>query len=190
MNALIGQDISIVSEVAGTTTDPVYKSMELASLGPITFIDTPGLDDVGSLGKLRIEKEKKSLYRADASILIVDSYPTEYEDKLSKLLLEMEIPFIIVINKADLLKNESQKIADIYTKKYNVPVLIVSAKEKIGLDNISEILKKIIPADEEIPFLSDLIDGGDLVILVVPVLSFLLLFVQLNVVCLISLALF
>ncbi|QTA37330.1 [FeFe] hydrogenase H-cluster maturation GTPase HydF [Thermosipho ferrireducens] len=169
MNALIGQNVSIVSEVAGTTTDPVYKSMELTSLGPITFIDTPGLDDIGSLGKLRIEKAKKSLYRADASILIVDSYPTEYEDKIAKLFLEMEIPFMIVVNKADILKDNSQEIANSYIKKYNVPVLIVSAKEKKGLNNIAETLKKIIPTDDEIPFLSDLIDGGDLVVLVVPI---------------------
>jgi len=169
MNALIGQDVSIVSSVAGTTTDPVFKSMELSPIGPVTFVDTPGLDDVGELGKLRIERAKKVFYRIDAGILIVDDEPSFYEDQIVSIFKDMEIPFIIVVNKLDILKNKAEKLKNIYSNKYNAKVIVVSSKEKTNMENIAQVLKEIIPSDDEIPFISDLIDGGDLVIMVVPI---------------------
>ena len=169
MNRLLGQEISIVSEVAGTTTDPVFKSMELRPLGPVTFVDTPGLDDVGYLGKLRVERAKKILYRVDAAILVVDREPGEYEDSVVELLRSMDIPFIVVINKEDLMGNKAIELKRIYEERYHVAVLVVSAKTGKGIESIGNTLEKIIPDEEEIPFLSDLIDGGDLVVLVVPI---------------------
>lgn len=168
LNALIGQDISIVSNIAGTTTDPVFKTMELHPVGPVTFVDTPGLDDIGELGLKRIEKAKKVLYRADAGILLVDSKPTIFEENIVKIFTNLEIPFLIIINKTDILGEKVKEIKESYYK-FNVPILEVSSKEKTGFENIGAELHKIIPSDEEIPFLSDLIDGGDLVILVVPI---------------------
>ncbi|HIP92705.1 MAG TPA: [FeFe] hydrogenase H-cluster maturation GTPase HydF, partial [Thermotoga sp.] len=169
MNALVGQDISIVSDIAGTTTDPVYKSMELSPIGPVTLIDTPGLDDVGSLGKLRIEKARKVFYRADCGILIVDDRPSQYEEDIISLFREMEIPFIIVVNKSDVLKDKAEQLKKLYEEKYHAQVIIVSSKKKEGFDSIGKILHSILPSDEEIPYLGDFIDGGDLVILVVPI---------------------
>ncbi|ABR31208.1 ATP-binding protein [Thermosipho melanesiensis] len=166
MNALIGQEVSIVSNVAGTTTDPVFKSMELSPVGPITLIDTPGLDDVGELGIKRIKKAKKSLYRADCGILIVDDIPGNFEEQIIKLFKELEIPYFIAINKIDTIDHEN--IEKEY-KKYNVPILKVSALKKIGFEKIGKTINSILPKDDEIPYLSDLIDGGDLVILVVPI---------------------
>jgi len=169
MNRLLGQEISIVSEVAGTTTDPVFKSMELRPLGPVTFVDTPGLDDVGYLGKLRVERARKILYRVDAAILVVDDMPGEYEDSIAELLRSMDIPFMVVVNKEDLLGSKAWELKKNYESKYHVAVLVVSAKTDKGIESIGNTLKKIIPDEEEIPFLSDLIDGGDLVVLVVPI---------------------
>lgn len=168
LNTLIGQNVSIVSSTAGTTTDPVFKTMELNPVGPITFIDTPGLDDVGELGLKRIEKAKKVLYRADAGILIVDSKPSIFEENIVKIFTKLEIPFLIMINKTDILKEKVEEIEKSY-KKFNAPILAVSSKQKTGFETIGIELNKIIPSDEEIPFLSDLITGGDLVILVVPI---------------------
>ncbi|MCD6462564.1 MAG: [FeFe] hydrogenase H-cluster maturation GTPase HydF [Thermotogae bacterium] len=169
MNRLLGQEISIVSEVAGTTTDPVFKSMELRPLGPVTFVDTPGLDDVGYLGKLRVERARKILYRVDAAILVVDDMPGEYEDSIAELLRSMDIPFMVVVNKEDLLGSKAWELKKNYESKYHVAVLVVSAKTGKGMESVGDTLKKIIPDEEEIPFLSDLIDGGDLVVLVVPI---------------------
>jgi len=168
LNTLIGQNVSIVSSTAGTTTDPVFKTMELNPVGPITFIDTPGLDDVGELGLKRIEKAKKVLYRADAGILIVDSKPSIFEENIVKIFTKLEIPFLIIINKTDILNDKVDEIEKSY-KKFNAPILAVSSKQKTGFETIGIELNKIIPSDEEIPFLSDLITGGDLVILVVPI---------------------
>ncbi|ONN26706.1 ATP-binding protein [Thermosipho affectus] len=166
MNALIGQEVSIVSNVAGTTTDPVFKSMELSPVGPVTLIDTPGLDDIGELGIKRIKKAKKTLYRADCGILIVDNKPGDFEEQIINLFKELEIPYLIVINKID--KIDPEKIEKAY-KKYNVPIIKVSALKKSGFEDIGEKINSLLPKDDEIPYLSDLIDGGDLVILVVPI---------------------
>jgi len=169
MNAILGQEISIVSEIAGTTTDPVFKSMELAPLGPVTLIDTPGLDDVGRLGELRVEKAKKALYRADTALLVVDNQPGEYERAITRLLEEMEIPFLILVNKADLLGSKAQELKRIYEAEFGVKALVVSALQRAGFEELGKTLSEIVPADEEVPYLSDLVDGGDLVVMVVPI---------------------
>ncbi len=169
MNAITGQEVSIVSDIAGTTTDTVYKSMELKPIGPVTFMDTPGLDDIGKLGQKRVEKAKRSLYRADAAIVVVDNEPGEYEKALVSILREIDIPFMVVVNKSDVLEQRAQTLKKLYEETFSCKAAVVSSKNKAGFENIGELLSEIIPSDEEVPFLSDLIDGGDIVVLVVPI---------------------
>ncbi|KAF2961178.1 [FeFe] hydrogenase H-cluster maturation GTPase HydF [Fervidobacterium sp. 2310opik-2] len=169
MNALTGQEISIVSDTPGTTTDPVHKAMELYPLGPVTLIDTPGLDDVGELGEKRVEKAIKAFYKSDAGILVVDDFPREYEMKIKKLFDELEIPFIVVVNKSDILGEKANEIAKEYERIFSVPVFVVSSLNRQGFEEIGKTLNSIIPSDEEIPFIPDFIEGGDLVVLVVPI---------------------
>lgn len=169
MNALTGQEISIVSDVPGTTTDPVYKSMELYPVGPVTLIDTPGLDDVGELGEKRVQKALKAFYKSDAGILVVDDFPGEYEKRISEIFKELEIPFIVVVNKADILGEKAQTVAQEYEKAFGVKAFVVSALNKEGLENIGKTLNQIIPSDEELPFIPEFVDAGDIVVLVVPI---------------------
>ena len=169
MNALTGQEISIVSNVPGTTTDPVYKSMELYPVGPVTLIDTPGLDDVGELGEKRVQKALKAFYKSDAGILVVDDFPGEYEKRISEIFKELEIPFIVVVNKADILGEKAQTVAQEYEKAFGVKAFVVSALNKEGLENIGKTLNQIIPSDEELPFIPEFVDAGDIVVLVVPI---------------------
>ncbi|WP_448378648.1 [FeFe] hydrogenase H-cluster maturation GTPase HydF [Fervidobacterium sp.] len=169
MNALTGQEISIVSDVPGTTTDPVYKSMELYPVGPITLIDTPGLDDVGELGEKRVQKALKAFYKSDAGILVVDDFPGEYEKRINEIFKELEIPFIVVVNKADILGEKAQTVAQEYEKAFGVKTFVVSALNKEGFENIGKTLNEIIPSDEELPFIPEFVDAGDIVVLVVPI---------------------
>ncbi|WP_372590261.1 [FeFe] hydrogenase H-cluster maturation GTPase HydF [Fervidobacterium pennivorans] len=169
MNALTGQEISIVSDVPGTTTDPVYKSMELSPVGPVTLIDTPGLDDVGEIGEKRIKKALKAFYKSDAGILVVDDFPGEYEKRINEIFKELEIPFIVVVNKADILGEKAQTVAQEYEKAFGVKTFVVSALNKEGFENIGKTLNEIIPSDEELPFIPEFVDAGDIVVLVVPI---------------------
>ena len=169
MNAITGQEVSIVSDVAGTTTDTVYKSMELRPIGPVTFMDTPGLDDMGKLGSLRVEKARRALYRSDASILVVDDEPGDYEDAIVSILKELEIPYMVVVNKRDILGERAKILKEIYSERYGVPTVVVSSKDRVGFERMGEVLSEILPSDDEVPFLSDLINAGDLVVLVVPI---------------------
>ena len=169
MNALTGQEISIVSDIPGTTTDPVYKSMELHPLGPITLIDTPGLDDVGTLGEKRVQKALKAFYKADAGILVVDNFPSEYERRIFEIFHELEIPFIVAVNKSDILGERAQIIAHEYETQFNTRTFVVSALKRNGFEEIGKTLNEIIPMDEELPFIPEIVDAGDLVVLVVPI---------------------
>jgi len=169
MNALTGQEISIVSDIPGTTTDPVYKSMELHPLGPITLIDTPGLDDVGALGEKRVQKALKAFYKADAGILVVDNFPSEYERRIFEIFHELEIPFIVAVNKSDILGERAQIIAHEYETQFNTRTFVVSALERNGFEEIGKTLNEIIPMDEELSFIPEIVDAGDLVVLVVPI---------------------
>ena len=105
VNAVTGQDLAVVSEVAGTTTDPVFKAMELLPMGPVVVIDTPGIDDEGTLGALRIQKTKQILNKSDIALLIVDATvgKTESDDELIDIFRAKNIPYLVVQNKSDLL---------------------------------------------------------------------------------------
>lgn len=168
VNAIIGQNLCIVSDVPGTTTDPVRKSMELLPFGPVVFVDTAGLDDVGTLGNLRIEKTFKEISIADFVLLVVSSEKElDYdEENTITLLIENDIPFLVVLNKYDIGVNENLKKQ---LEEKNIFYFPVSCTEKLFIEELKEELIKRIPSEEKIPLIEDLIKQGDVIILVVPI---------------------
>ena len=110
VNAVTGQSLAVVSDVAGTTTDPVYKSMELLPLGPVVIIDTPGIDDTGELGELRVSKTRQVLAKIDVAVLVVDGTAglSASDRELTELFKEKNINYIIAYNKSDLVKDDTQ----------------------------------------------------------------------------------
>ncbi len=162
VNAITGQDLSVVSDVKGTTTDPVMKAMELLPLGPVVIIDTPGYDDEGELGELRVRKTKQILNKTDVAVLVIDSTVGAdlYDKELINLFKLKNIPFAVVYNKSDL-----KEITDFKENEISVSALknenIYELKELIGsLHKSDEANRKII---------ADKINSGDLVVLVTPI---------------------
>lgn len=169
INALTNQEIAIVSEVPGTTTDPVYKSMEILPIGPVVIIDTAGIDDVGELGRLRIEKALGVLNKTDLMLLVVDpvSGTGQYEEEVADKARENNVPVIVVVNKMDLDPNYDTSIAALRT---DLPVVGVSALTRQGIDELKMAMIKAAPKDWMTPtILGDLISPGDTVVLVVPI---------------------
>lgn len=168
MNRFIGQDLVIVSETPGTTTDPVKKAMELLPFGPVVLIDTAGIDDVGELGEKRIGKTTKVISECDFVILVLDSQSklTEQEISLVKHLKEFELPFISVINKSDLGINYElvEKLNEL-----NITYHSVSCISEAGIYDLKEKVIKLLPHNEELPLVSDLIKQHDIIVLVVPI---------------------
>ena len=163
INALTGQDLAIVSNVAGTTTDPVSKAMELLPLGPVVMIDTPGLDDVGELGAQRVRKAMQVMHKCDLAVVVVDA--TEGETEEHKPLLEQlcakKIPYVIAMNKCDLLTEVPQDTNHIR---------FVSAMTGIGIHELKEIIAKLVPSGETNQrIVGDLLTAGDFVVLVIPI---------------------
>lgn len=172
INALTNQNIAIVSDQKGTTTDPVYKAMELLPLGPVVFIDTPGIDDEGELGKLRVSKAKEVLAKTDVALLIVDITAgfSDSEDSLLKELKERKIPAIVLLNKMDLLEENHNKLVETIKTLYDVPVVPVSASSKSGIDQVKELLGTYEPQqEEERRIVADFIEPSDFIVLVVPI---------------------
>lgn len=163
VNAVTGQELSVVSDIKGTTTDPVKKAMEILPLGPVVLIDTPGLDDEGKLGELRVKKAKQVLAKTDIAILVIDSIKgiNKPDKELIALFQEKKLPYIIVYNKADLLTER---------KVLKENELYISAVTK---ENIKELKEKISSfaggVKNEKPIVADLLKQGDLVLLVLPV---------------------
>lgn len=165
INAITNQQLSIVSEFEGTTTDPVYKSMELLPIGPVVLIDTAGLDDEGSLGAMRIQKTYQVLNKTDIAVLIVDSTKgiTELDLKLMERFRSKNLPFVIVFNKADLCKP---------TIPYDISehCIGVSAKSGLHITELKELIACQIKAEKkEHAIVADLLEPSDLVVLVVPI---------------------
>ena len=162
INAITGQNLAIVSDVKGTTTDPVLKAMELLPIGPVVMIDTPGLDDEGELGALRIQKAYQMLNKTDVAILVVDGsvgMTKEDEDILSRIQVK-EIPYLVVMNKADLLEKEENRENVIY----------VSAKDGKNIHELKELIGKKAKREEtERRIVADLLKPMDFVVLVVPI---------------------
>ncbi len=170
INALTNQDIALVSDVAGTTTDPVYKSMEILPIGPVLMIDTAGIDDEGALGKLRINKTYDVLNKTELAIIVVTVEGiSEYEVNLIKKIKEKKIPVIIVVNKDDI---KTVKVSEIdkWQKEYNIPFIKVSALENYGIEELKkEIIKEAKLVKEEKFIVGDLLEPNDFVVLVTPI---------------------
>lgn len=163
VNAFTGQDLAIVSEVKGTTTDPVYKAMELLPMGPVMIIDTPGIDDEGALGELRIRKSRQVLNKTDVAVLIIDAQCGKNEDdeKLIKLFQEKKINYLIVYNKFDLMNQES---------KVTEHEIYVSARTGYHIENLKERITALAVTEEpKLKIVGDLIHPLDFVVLVTPI---------------------
>lgn len=163
VNAVTGQELAVVSEVKGTTTDPVQKAMELLPMGPVVIIDTPGIDDEGSLGELRVRKTKQILNKTDVAVLVVDKTVgmTAVEEELVGIFQEKKIPYVVVYNKQDL-------------SEYSIPneehYIEVSAKTGFQIEALKEKIARLAVTEEpKLKIVGDIIKPSDFVVLVVPI---------------------
>ncbi|EJX04512.1 small GTP-binding protein domain protein [gut metagenome] len=167
INALTAQQVAVVSDIAGTTTDPVYQSMEIPGLGPCVFIDTAGFDDEGDLGQLRVGQTLKALDKTDVAILLCIQSEIELEIDWLRHLQDKKIPTLLVLNKIDAREDWAKDVC-IIEQKSGVRPLAISAKLGKGIDELLTALKQL-AADEVQPFIvSHLVDEGNLVLLVMP----------------------
>ena len=171
INCLAGQDIAIVSNIAGTTTGPVQKSFEITGFGPVILIDTAGIDDVGELGKKRIEKTLQSIELIDLAILVItNNIFSDFEEKLIKDFRKYKTPFIIVHNKSDI------KQADEFFKKkieklYSTSIINFNSLNPDNYQDLIDLLKKTIPeaSYKQPSLIGDLVSYGDIVLLITPI---------------------
>ena len=162
VNAVTGQSMSLVSDVKGTTTDPVRKAMELLPLGPVVILDTPGLDDEGALGEMRVQRAKQILRETDVAVLVADCMRPllDAENKLLSDLRERGVPYILAMNKCDLLPSVPENTED---------TVFVSALRGDGVFELKEKLGALAAKRQEKPLVSDLFSEGDLLVLVTPI---------------------
>lgn len=168
INAITGQDTAIVSEVAGTTTDPVYKSMEILPIGPCVLIDTAGIDDVGLLGEERVKRTQKVLRKTDVGIIVVepDTIIDKFEEELVNNFKVKKLPYIFVLNKSELKGEVSRQ----YLLENSIPFIEVSASLGIGIDNLKNKIMELIPTHwSPVPLVADIIDEKDTIVLVCPI---------------------
>ena len=174
INAITGQNLAIVSDVKGTTTDPVLKAMELLPLGPVVLIDTPGLDDEGSLGQLRIQKAKQMLNKTDIALLVIDDTVglTDADREILSLIQKKEIPYLLVRNKCDL-KMEPHDFPQMPPSPEDFPEdrqIAVSAKTGVHIHELKERIAALVPkGTHSRRIIGDLVASGSLVLLVVPI---------------------
>lgn len=171
INALTKQKIALVSDIAGTTTDPVYKAMELLPLGPIMLIDTAGIDDVGDLGKLRIGKTREVMTKTDVALIVMDAANpfSEFEEKLIEEFKRLRTPYLLVLNKCDTVPS-ADEIAEKLQAEVKEEFIVVSALNKSGFDRLrSAILSAAPRAFEDRPLIRDLLNPGDTVVFCVPI---------------------
>ena len=169
INAVTGQDLAIVSDVMGTTTDPVYKTMELLPLGPVMVIDTPGIDDEGELGANQKKKSYQVLNKTDIGVLVIDSTVGKgpREEALIRRFREKGIPFVVVYNKCDLLPEGPLSAAGNSPAEHSI---YVSAARNIHIQELKELIASLKPEDtHRYPLIGDLMSPGDLIVLVVPI---------------------
>lgn len=166
VNAVTNQELSVVSDTKGTTTDPVTKSMELLPLGPVLIIDTPGYDDEGALGELRVKKAKQILNKTDIAVLVVDATvgisPVDHE--LIALFQAKKIPYLTAYNKCDLLS-----VRDMRTLSQDASSVLVSATDRKNIDQLKEKIALLVEPENEKKLVSDLVLPGDIVVLVTPI---------------------
>lgn len=172
MNAVTGQDIAVVSDVKGTTTDPVYKSMELLPLGPVVMMDTPGIDDEGDLGNLRVKKSYQVLNKADVAVLVIDGTAGASEEDRALLIRirEKKIPYVVVINKKELAPPEAERDTARFLELAEDHMIFVSAADGSGIHELKEMLGRIAETEEPEKYLvRDLLAPSDVAVLVVPI---------------------
>lgn len=171
INALTGQDTAIVSEVAGTTTDPVKKSIEIPGIGPVIMIDTAGIDDVGELGQKRMAKSREMLKIIDLAILIIaQNQFDDIETSLIRDFQKQDVPFVLIHNKTDLEKIDPG-LARVIQEKYEVPLTGFSAVHPVNLEEVVDCIRKTMPgsAYQKVSLVGDLISYGDVVLLITPI---------------------
>ena len=180
VNAVTGQDLAVVSDTKGTTTDPVSKSMELLPLGPVVIIDTPGFDDEGSLGELRVRKTKQTLNRTDVAVLVADAAEglKAADCELIEIFKEKQIPYVIAKNKCDLLPEGAEKESTSGTDASNTAdggkgggnSIFVSALRSTNIYELKEMIGRLgRTADEKFMIVADLLHPQDLCVLVIPI---------------------
>ena len=168
INALTGQHIALVSDVPGTTTDPVIKSMEILPLGPCVLIDTAGFDDSGKVGDLRTERTREVIKQTDIAIVVTDGTSLDDEAAWTKLLKQADVPYVAVLNKVDLMQEvPSTLLADI-AKRLGCDVIPVSAIQGTGLDLLRQTLARLVPDQGKQSLTGNLAQAGDTVLLVMP----------------------
>lgn len=163
INAMTGQSLAIVSDVAGTTTDPVLKAMELLPLGPVVIIDTPGLDDVGELGLMRVQKAYQILNKTDIAVVVIDGSVgvTEEDEKIIERIKEKNIPYVVVKNKMDLWEKAEESGEN---------TISVSAATGQNIYELKELIAKQVPKENDSRrIVGDILQQGDFVVLVVPI---------------------
>lgn len=168
INALTGQQTALVSDVPGTTTDPVMKSMEILPLGPCVLIDTAGFDDSGKVGDLRTERTREVIKQTDIAILVTDGSSLDDEATWATLLKQANVPFITVLNKVDLLEEVPSTLLEDMAKRLGCDVVPVSAINGTGLDTLRNTLAGLMPESEKQSLTGDLAHPGDTVLLVMP----------------------
>lgn len=171
INALTNQDIALVSNVPGTTTDPVYKAMEILPIGPVMLIDTAGIDDEGALGELRVERTKQVMNKTDVAIVVVaaDTRPGDFEHKLVAELKAKQIPIVGVINKMDIATPDDERKSK-FAQQLGISFLEVSSLTREGIEELKHTIIRVAPDTWEGPSLvGDLLDSGDLAVLVIPI---------------------
>lgn len=170
INALTRQDIALVSPIPGTTTDPVYKAMELLPIGPVMLIDTAGIDDTGFLGELRVKRTMSVLHKTDLALMVVDPFQGwgEFEEDIIRKAREESIPLVGVLNKADLCSLDGW--AEELERKTGIPFVVVSSATKQGMETLKAKIIETAPQDWTGPaIVGDLISPGDKVVMVVPI---------------------
>ncbi|HIW41983.1 MAG TPA: [FeFe] hydrogenase H-cluster maturation GTPase HydF [Candidatus Mediterraneibacter vanvlietii] len=172
MNAVTGQDIAVVSDVKGTTTDPVYKSMELLPLGPVVMMDTPGIDDEGDLGNLRVKKSYQVLNKTDVAVLVIDGTAGASEEDRALLIRirEKKIPYVVVLNKKELAPPEAEQDTARFLELAEDHMISVSAADGSGIHELKEMIGRIAKTEEPEKYLvRDLLAPSDIAVLVVPI---------------------
>lgn len=178
VNAVTGQDLAVVSDVKGTTTDPVKKAMEILPLGPVVVIDTPGFDDEGGLGELRVQKTRQILGKTDIAVLVVDTVEglKKADEELAGLFRERNIPYLIALNKSDITEDSEDHTVDEEEPglmqsilKNSSGLIHVSALTGDGIDELRQRIAALKPEGTEGRIVADKICAGDLIVLVVPI---------------------
>ncbi|MEE0391941.1 MAG: [FeFe] hydrogenase H-cluster maturation GTPase HydF [Lachnospiraceae bacterium] len=172
LNSVTGQDLAVVSDVKGTTTDPVQKSMELLPLGPVVVIDTPGIDDEGELGALRVKKSYQVLNKSDAAVLVVDASLGLCEEDFAFIehIQKKQIPYAVAFNKSDLAPSASLAKDLQYLKEHQIDFVSVSTADLSGIDTLKEKIATLAKTeDTKLRIVADLIHPSDFVVLVVPI---------------------